>query len=103
MPLGVPELLVILVILLVVFGPKRLPQLGRQLGSGMREFKDSVTGDNKRDDDDDEDAQPAAIEAAPAATPAQTPAPEETARAAGIPAEGAGATGADEPVSRPGA
>ena len=96
------ELILVLVIALVVFGPKRLPQLGRQLGSGMREFKDSVTGDNKHDDDD-EDAQPAAIEAAPAPTPAQTPAPEETARAAGIPAEGAGATGADEPVSRPGA
>src|SRR3954462_5258392 len=100
MPIGIPELLIVLVILIVIFGPKRLPQLGRQLGSGMREFKESVTGENKRDDDD-EDAQPAAIEAAPAPTPAQTASPEETARAAGIPAEGAGATGADEPVSRP--
>jgi sec-independent protein translocase protein TatA len=52
--LGVPELLIILVILLLVFGPKRLPQLGRQLGGGMREFKDSIQ--NKRDDDEEDDA-----------------------------------------------
>jgi sec-independent protein translocase protein TatA len=55
--LGVPELLIILVILLLVFGPKRLPQLGRQLGGGMREFKDSIQG--KGGDDDDEEAAPA--------------------------------------------
>ncbi|QEC46770.1 twin-arginine translocase TatA/TatE family subunit [Baekduia soli] len=56
MPLGWPELLVILVIVLLVFGPKRLPMLGRQLGGGMREFKDSITGK----DEDDDDAEPAA-------------------------------------------
>jgi len=44
----------VLVILLLVFGPKRLPGLGRQLGSGMREFKDSIAGKGGRDDDDDE-------------------------------------------------
>ena len=43
-----------LVILLLVFGPKRLPGLGRQLGGGMREFKDSIAGKGGRDDDDDE-------------------------------------------------
>jgi sec-independent protein translocase protein TatA len=41
------ELVVILVIVLVIFGPKRLPDLGRSLGSGMREFKDSITGKDK--------------------------------------------------------
>jgi sec-independent protein translocase protein TatA len=51
MPLGVPELIIILVIVLLVLGPKRLPSLGRQLGGGMREFKDGITG--KRDDDED--------------------------------------------------
>ncbi|HZO35582.1 MAG TPA: twin-arginine translocase TatA/TatE family subunit [Solirubrobacteraceae bacterium] len=56
--LGVPELLVILVILLVIFGPKRLPQLGRQLGSGMREFRDSVRGRHGDDDEDDAPAHP---------------------------------------------
>jgi sec-independent protein translocase protein TatA len=52
MPLGPLEIGIILLIVLVVFGPKRLPDLGRSLGSGMREFKDSITGNHKDDDDD---------------------------------------------------
>jgi sec-independent protein translocase protein TatA len=47
---GPLELLIVLGIVLVIFGPKRLPGLGRQLGSGMREFKDSIT--RKADSDD---------------------------------------------------
>jgi sec-independent protein translocase protein TatA len=58
MPIGIPELLIILVILVVIFGPKRLPQLGRQLGSGMREFKDGVTGKSGPDEDDETPAKP---------------------------------------------
>jgi sec-independent protein translocase protein TatA len=54
--IGPLELVIVLVIVLVIFGPKRLPSLGRQLGSGMREFKDSVTG--KTRDDDEDDARP---------------------------------------------
>ena len=46
--IGPPELLIVLVIVLVIFGPKRLPGLGRSLGSGMREFKDSITGRDER-------------------------------------------------------
>ncbi|MGZ8694229.1 MAG: Sec-independent protein translocase subunit TatA/TatB [Gaiellaceae bacterium] len=42
--IGWQGLVVILLVLLVVFGPKRLPELGRSLGRGMREFKDSVSG-----------------------------------------------------------
>ena len=38
------EILVVLAIALVIFGPKRLPEMGRSLGRGMREFKDSITG-----------------------------------------------------------
>ena len=38
------DLIVVLVIVLLIFGPKRLPGLGKQLGHGMREFKDSITG-----------------------------------------------------------
>ena len=49
--IGWQGLVVILIILLLVFGPKRLPEMGRSLGRGMREFKDSVTG---KDDVDDE-------------------------------------------------
>jgi sec-independent protein translocase protein TatA len=47
--IGLPELLILLLVVLLVFGPKRLPEMGRSLGKGMREFKDSVTG-NERDD-----------------------------------------------------
>ena len=52
--IGPPELLIVLVIVLVIFGPKRLPGLGRSLGSGMREFRDSITGKGSKDDEDDE-------------------------------------------------
>ena len=41
------ELIIILVVVLIVFGPKRLPDLGRSLGRGMREFKDSVTDSDR--------------------------------------------------------
>jgi len=53
--IGPLELGIILLIVLVIFGPKRLPGLGRQLGSGMREFKDSITGKDKDDDDSREE------------------------------------------------
>ena len=49
--IGLPEIAIVLIIVLVIFGPKRLPQLGRSLGSGMREFKDAVTGSGKDDDE----------------------------------------------------
>jgi len=49
--IGIWELLILLLVLLLVFGPKRLPEMGKQLGKGMREFKDSVTGDGKDDDE----------------------------------------------------
>ena len=45
------ELLILLAFVLLLFGPKRLPEMGRSLGKGMREFKDSISG---KDDDDDE-------------------------------------------------
>jgi sec-independent protein translocase protein TatA len=56
--IGLPEIAIVLVIVLVIFGPKRLPQLGRSLGSGMREFKDGITGKHKDDDPDVLDAPP---------------------------------------------
>jgi len=49
---GIAEIAIVLVIVLVIFGPKRLPDLGRSLGSGMKEFKDSVTGGGDKDDDE---------------------------------------------------
>jgi sec-independent protein translocase protein TatA len=58
--IGPMELIIVLVVVLMIFGPKRLPQLGRSLGSGMREFKDSVTGKTKDDERDqlEADARP---------------------------------------------
>jgi sec-independent protein translocase protein TatA len=50
--IGLPEIAIVLLIVLVIFGPKRLPQLGRSLGSGMREFKDAVTGKHKDEPDE---------------------------------------------------
>ncbi len=46
MPFGISiwELMILLIVLLLIFGAKRLPEMGRSLGKGMREFKDSVTG-----------------------------------------------------------
>ena len=43
-------MIILLIVLLVFFGPKRLPEMGRSLGRGMREFKDSISG---KDDDDE--------------------------------------------------
>src|SRR3954451_7413952 len=50
--IGPLELLIVLGIVLVIFGPKRLPGLGRQLGSSMRDFRDSIRGKGEHDDDD---------------------------------------------------
>ena len=48
--IGFPELVVILVIALIVLGPKKLPEAGRAMGKGLREFKDSLNGDSSDDE-----------------------------------------------------
>jgi sec-independent protein translocase protein TatA len=50
--IGPMELIIVLVIALIVIGPKRLPEVGKSLGKGMREFKDSLSGESERDDDE---------------------------------------------------
>ncbi len=49
--IGPLELAIVLIIALVIFGPKRLPELGRSLGNGLREFKSSVSGDHDEPDE----------------------------------------------------
>ena len=46
--IGIQEIVLLLVLLLLIFGAKRLPEMGRSLGRGMREFKDGVTGRKRR-------------------------------------------------------
>ena len=67
--IGIWELLILLLVLLLVFGPKRLPEMGRQLGKGMREFKESVSG--KDDDPVEEMAELPPAEPSTPATPAR--------------------------------
>jgi sec-independent protein translocase protein TatA len=81
MGIGLPEIAIVLLIVVVFFGAKKLPELGKGLGSGMREFKDGIQG---------KDDEPAAItppaqapvtpvaSSEPAATPVEAPAPERT-------------------------
>lgn len=63
--IGPLELILVLVIVLVIFGPKRLPGLGKQLGTGMREFKESITGEDKHREDREAADQIALTEAKP--------------------------------------
>jgi sec-independent protein translocase protein TatA len=72
--IGVAELALVLVVVLLIFGPKRLPSLGRQLGRGMREFKDSITGDSRRGEDELEDETGLPPLNSPSETKAEAPA-----------------------------
>ena len=52
--IGAPELIIVLVIALIVLGPKKLPEVGKSLGKGMREFKESISNMGSNDDEHDE-------------------------------------------------
>ena len=76
------DAIVILIIILLILGPKRLPGIGKGLGTGMREFKEGITGDSKDDDKpalsearSTPEAKPSSTE--PAATPGSGPAGSE--------------------------
>jgi len=77
--IGPTELIIVLAIVLLIFGPKRLPGLGKQLGSGMREFRGSVTKQHGDDEDDNVEAAENSREQANAALgrPDAEPAPSE--------------------------
>lgn len=76
--IGPLEIIVVLIIALVVFGPKRLPELGSSLGRGIREFKETVTGE-KPDKDDDDDVKALSASQATATAPVETPPEAEVA------------------------
>jgi sec-independent protein translocase protein TatA len=65
---GPMELIIVLVIALIVLGPKRLPEAGKAVGKGLREFKDSLSG-ARIDDDDDRDSEPSALRSEGTYTP----------------------------------
>jgi len=75
------EIILVLIVALLVFGPKRLPEMGKSVGKGMREFKDSLAGTGKDDDDDTKDSVVASTtvqELPPAAPPPAGTAPTVT-------------------------
>jgi sec-independent protein translocase protein TatA len=91
---GPLEIAVVLIIVLIIFGPKRLPELGKSMGHGIREFKDSISGNSDKDSPDEkrraleasqqaEASQPAPAQQPPAQQPpaqqppAQQPKPPE--------------------------
>jgi sec-independent protein translocase protein TatA len=65
---GPMELIIVLVIALIVLGPKRLPEAGKAVGKGLREFKDSLSG-ARIDDDDERDSEPSALRSEGTYTP----------------------------------
>ena len=71
--IGPWEILILLVVVLLVFGPKRLPEMGRSMGRGMREFKQSITGK-------DDEAKPAELTTAAIEEPVRTPTPVSSKR-----------------------
>lgn len=51
--IGPMELIIVLAIALIVLGPKKLPEVGKSVGKGMREFKEAIGGDSRKDDHDE--------------------------------------------------
>jgi sec-independent protein translocase protein TatA len=86
---GFPEMLLLGLVVLLIFGPKRLPEMGRSMGRGLREFKESINGDHDKDGVDrfaiphePEDAVVVAIGTEPQRTPADAPGENVTERVA---------------------
>jgi len=72
--IGPLEIGIVLLIVLIIFGPKRLPELGKSLGQGMRGFKESVTGKDKDDEQSELEASSAKVDATSDRAPEPQPA-----------------------------
>jgi sec-independent protein translocase protein TatA len=74
---GPLEIAVVLVIVLIIFGPKRLPELGKSMGHGIREFKNSISGDSDKDAPEEKQRELQASQQAPVSQPQPPPADAE--------------------------
>ena len=75
--IGPLELGLVLIVALIILGPKKLPDMGRSLGKGMREFKGAISGETHDDDRDDRDDEKPVTAKDGGATPALTAAPTD--------------------------
>jgi sec-independent protein translocase protein TatA len=98
--IGPLEIVVVIVILLVIFGPKRIPELGRSIGQGMRNFKESVTGRDRGDDAPELEQSATGGRAVAEEQRAARPAPDPRTGAASGPAGGS-EPAAETPPSEP--
>ena len=71
---GPLEIAVVLIIVLIIFGPKRLPELGKSMGHGIREFKDSLSGDSDKDSPEEKQRELQASQQAQVSQPQPPPA-----------------------------
>jgi sec-independent protein translocase protein TatA len=88
---GPLEIAVVLIIVLIIFGPKRLPELGQSMGRGIREFKNSLSGDKDQDDPEEKRRELEASQQAQASRPqpaTTTPATTTPAEKPAEPVEG---------------
>ena len=70
---GPLEIAVVLIIVLIIFGPKRLPELGKSMGHGIREFKNSISGESDKDAPDEKKRELEASQEAPVSQPQPQP------------------------------
>jgi sec-independent protein translocase protein TatA len=95
---GIWEILLVLLVVLLVFGPKRLPEMGRSLGRGMREFKDSVTGNDTDEPAEDGVTLATAAEVAPAGASTGSDTAATSSEGAAVPVEPDEGAPAPDPV-----
>ena len=74
---GPLEIAVVLVIVLIIFGPKRLPELGKSMGNGIREFKNSLSGESDKDSPEEKQRELQASQQAQVSQPQPPPAAAE--------------------------